>query len=137
MAGRTARPREDEAVRPAAVRPAAVRPAAVRPAAIRSAGWQACVSPSAARPRQPTRTVACISCSETVCSLRHPRLAAASSAQLRSVLSSRSLWHLIKQAGLDGRRTARGDNPNCADLVEGSRPTSSLYSYAHAVCPRQ
>ena len=118
MAGRTARPREDEAVRP------------------RPAGKRAC-----RRPRGPdsprTRMVACISCSETVCSLRHPRLAAASSAQLRSVLSSRSPWHLVKQAGLDGRRTARGDNPNCADVVEGSRPTSSLYSYAHAVCPRQ
>jgi hypothetical protein len=91
MVGTTARPREDEAVCPAAVR---------------LAGWQACVSPST-RPRQPTRMVACISCSETVCSLRQPRLAAASSAQLWVVLSSRSPWHLIKQAGLDGRRGPR------------------------------
>jgi len=58
MVGRTAWPREDEAVRP------------------RPAGKRAC-----RRPRGPdsprTRMVACISCSETVCSLRHPRLAAA------------------------------------------------------------
>jgi hypothetical protein len=130
MAGRTARPREDEAVRPAAVRPAAVRPAAVRPA-----GWQACVSPSAARPRQPTRTVACISCSETVCSLRHPRLAAASSAQLRSVLSSRSLWHLIKQAGLDGRRTVATTQTVPTWSRAAGRPPLSirmLTLYAHA-----